>query len=94
MKLKIVVDPTMCIGAASCVTVSPSYFQMNNENKAVVLDNGTDSGADDRTYERIVEVDEAHKDEIILAAQSCPTAAVSVFDADTGEKLFPKDFHS
>jgi len=89
MKLKIVVDPALCIGAASCVTVSPLFFQLNDENKAVVIDNGSAVAPADRTYERVVEVDEEKKAEIILAAQSCPTTAISIFDEDTGEKLFP-----
>jgi len=89
MRLKITVDPQLCIGAASCVTVSPLFFQLNDENKAVVLAHGEGGGSDDRTYERIVEVDEAKKEEILLAAQSCPTSAISIYNEDTGEKLYP-----
>jgi ferredoxin len=89
MKIKIVVDPQLCIGAASCVTVSPLFFQLNDENKAVVLDSGAGGGASDRTYERVVEVDDAKKEEILLAAQSCPTTAISIYDEETGEKLYP-----
>lgn len=35
---KIIVDLDLCIGAASCVAVSPDTFQLNSENKAEVLD--------------------------------------------------------
>lgn len=35
---KIVVDRNLCIGAATCVVVAPKAFQMDNENKAYVVD--------------------------------------------------------
>ena len=81
-KLTIKVDSDLCIGAASCVTVSPGFFELNDENKAVVLDHGNDG----RMYERTIDVTEEEKEEIILAAQSCPTLAISVFD-ENGKQL-------
>lgn len=35
---KIVVDRELCIGAAPCVTVAPGVFQLDDENKAYVVD--------------------------------------------------------
>lgn len=69
---KIVVDRELCIGAAPCVTVAPNVFQLDDENKAVVVDA---SGADDDT--------------ILLAAQSCPVQAISLYDED-GNRVFPE----
>ena len=43
---KIVVDRDLCIGAASCIAVSGETYNLDNENKAVVLDPNT---ADDAT---------------------------------------------
>jgi ferredoxin len=43
---KIVVDRDACIGAAPCVTVAPGVFQMDDDNKAYVVD---PKGADDET---------------------------------------------
>ena len=41
---KIVVDREICIGAAPCVTVAPGVFQLDEENKAYVVDqNGADA---------------------------------------------------
>jgi len=87
MKLRIKVDPDLCIGAASCVTVSPETFQLNEENKAVVLDHSQEPNG--RTYERWIEVNEDEKENIFLAAQSCPTLAVFIFDEE-GVQLFPE----
>lgn len=86
MKLRIVVDPDLCIGAASCVTIAPETFQLNVENKAEVLDHGQEQNGP--SYERIVEVTEAEKDTIILGAQSCPTLAITIFD-EQGVQLYP-----
>lgn len=35
---KIVVDRDLCIGAASCIAVSGAAYELDNENKAIVLD--------------------------------------------------------
>ena len=35
---KIVVDRDLCIGAASCIAVSGATYELDNENKAIVLD--------------------------------------------------------
>lgn len=85
-KLTIKVDPDLCIGAASCVTIAPETFQLNDENKAYVLDHGTEPTP--RTYERVIEVTESEKETILLGAQSCPTLAIFIFD-ESGKQLFP-----
>jgi ferredoxin len=43
---KIVVDRDLCIGAASCVAVAGTVFELDNENKAVAI---TTDAADDDT---------------------------------------------
>ncbi len=43
---KIVVDRDLCIGAGPCVTVAPGVFQLDDENKAYIVD---PKGADDDT---------------------------------------------
>ncbi len=85
-KIRIKVDEDLCIGAASCVTIAPETFQMNDENKAWVLDHGTEPGGS--TYERTMEVTDEEYENILLGAQSCPTLAVFIYD-EKGEQLFP-----
>ncbi|MBI2551390.1 ferredoxin [Candidatus Uhrbacteria bacterium] len=87
MKLTIKVDPDLCIGAASCVTIAPETFQLNEENKAYVLDHGQEPPP--RTYERVIEVTPEEKDNLIMAAQSCPTLAIYIID-EKGKQLFPE----
>jgi len=68
---KIVIDRDLCIGAASCVAIAPNVFALDEENKAIVIN---EKGADDET--------------ILLAAESCPTKAIIIFD-DQGRQVYP-----
>ena len=85
-KIRVLVDEDLCIGAASCVTIAPETFQLNEENKAWVLDHGEEPGGS--TYERWLEVTDEEYEQILLGAQSCPTLAVFIYN-EAGEQLFP-----
>ncbi|MFH1088899.1 MAG: ferredoxin [Candidatus Uhrbacteria bacterium] len=87
MKIRIKVDADLCIGAAACVTVAPETFQLNNENKADVLDHGQAPGGP--SYEREVEVTDEELENILLSAESCPVLAVFVYD-ENGKQIFPR----
>ncbi len=41
-KFKITVDRNLCIGAASCVALAMKTFELDSENKAIVIDEGGD----------------------------------------------------
>ena len=43
---RVEVDRDLCIGAAPCVTVAPGVFQLDEENKAYIVN---EKGADDET---------------------------------------------
>ncbi len=86
-KIRVRVDEDLCIGAASCVTIAPATFQMNNENKAYVLDHGTEP--DGSKYERWMDVTDDEYENILLGAQSCPTLAIFIYSED-GTLLFPE----
>jgi len=62
-----------CIGAASCAAVAPKTFKLDDQNKAVVIQTTGDPDGDE---------------EILLSAQSCPTAAIEVYDK-SGKKIWP-----
>lgn len=85
-KIRVKVDEDLCIGAASCVTIAPDTFQLNADNKASVLDHGTEPNG--QTYERWMDVTEDQMENILLGAQSCPTLAIFIYD-ETGKQLFP-----
>ncbi len=44
--MKVRVDRELCIGVSNCVAMAPTVFQLDEENKAVVLD---PSSVDDQT---------------------------------------------
>ncbi len=69
---KIVVDRAACIGAATCVVVAPKAFDLDQDSIAIVKENALD--VDDDT--------------LLMAAQSCPTQAILLFDEE-GNQIFP-----
>lgn len=50
--MKVVVDRDLCIGAAPCVAIAGSVFQLDEEGKAIVIDA---QGADDETIKLAAE---------------------------------------
>lgn len=70
-KYKIKVVKSLCIGAATCVAISPNIFKLDSENKAVILE-GQDV-----------------PENILMAAQSCPTKAIIIIDTETNAQVWP-----
>ncbi len=83
----LMVDRELCIGAASCVALYPEVFALDDENKAVILkkDGIKDSG---KTDVDMLEVSAVDDDTLMLAAQSCPTLAIYLYDED-GTQVYP-----
>lgn len=71
-KYKVQVIRDLCIGAASCLAFSAETFVLDDENKAVIVEESSDT-----------------PENILLAAQSCPTKAIIVVDTETGETVWP-----
>lgn len=72
-KYKVKVVRGLCIGAASCVAVSPITFQLDNENIAITQPASTET-----------------PENIIMAAQSCPTKAIIIIDTETNQQVWPR----
>jgi ferredoxin len=68
--------------------VAPETFQLDDENKAYVLERGLESGG--RSFERELEVTDEEYEKILLSAQSCPTLAVIICD-ENGKQIFPEE---
>lgn len=73
-KYQVKVIRDLCIGAASCVAVSPDTFELDGENKALVKKESTDT-----------------PENILMAAQSCPTKAIIIIDTETGKQVWPNE---
>lgn len=70
---KVTVDRNKCIGAATCIVVAPAAFDLDGTNIAVPK-----SGAE-----------KLDDDVLLMAAQSCPTQAIILYDEE-GNQIFPK----
>ena len=81
------IDRNLCIGAASCIAVAPSTFELDPDNKAVLRRRAAPPTSD--ATKRIDLEDQAIDDEtLLLAAKSCPTQAIIVFDEE-GKQIYP-----
>ena len=83
----LMVDRDLCIGAASCVSIYPEVFEMDDENKAVIL-RKAGIKTSEKTDVDLLEVSSVDDDTLMMAAQSCPTLAITLYDADGGQ-LYP-----
>ena len=45
--MKIKINQEECIGCGSCSAVCPDVFDLNDENKAIIKDTGSDQGESD-----------------------------------------------
>ena len=84
---KIMIDRNLCIGAASCVAVAPSAFEIDPENKAV-LRRKQPPPTSDPTARQDLEDSAIDDETLLLAAQSCPTQAIIVYDEE-GNQIYP-----
>lgn len=84
---KIMVDRNLCIGAVSCVAVAMGVFELDSENKAVLRKKDGTSTSELTNREDLA--DQMIDDEtLLLAAKSCPTMAILVFDPE-GNRIYP-----
>ena len=84
---KLKVDRNLCIGAASCVAIYPDVFSLDAENKAVLPKKSAPTSAlPDVSELSVAAIDDAT---LLLAAQSCPTKAIFLYD-ETGKQVYPE----
>ena len=84
---KIVVDRNLCIGASTCVVTANTVFALDAENKAVIKQ-GSGVKTSGPAARNVLE-DQSVSDEIIrAAAESCPTRAIFLYDAE-GKQIYP-----
>ncbi len=75
-RFKIIIEPTLCIAFGSCEILAPKVFALERDkmiNPKVILK--SESGND--------------SEDILNAAQTCPTKAIKLIDRLTGEQVFP-----
>lgn len=87
---KIVYNMKDCIGVAACTAISEKYWEMNDENKAILK--GSKLNEETGFYE--LEIPEVDLNEVLESARVCPVDVIMVYKIeDSGEliKLHPED---
>jgi ferredoxin len=84
---KITVDRGLCIGAGSCISAVQGVFELDEENKAVMLLKG-DVKTSDATEKGALANEGASDADLFAAAQSCPVMAILLHDAE-GNQIYP-----
>ena len=84
---KIVVDRNLCIGAGTCVAAGGGVFELDDEQKAVITLTGGVRNSGPATMDQLESKDITDA-QVLAAAQSCPTAAIFLYDAG-GNTIFP-----
>ncbi len=74
--LLVEVDESLCIGCCSCEIIAPGVFEIDKVTKSNPKSSVINQKGDG-------------VNKIMNAAQTCPTKAIKVENADTKEKLFP-----
>jgi ferredoxin len=84
---KITVDRGLCIGAASCLAGAQGVYELDEENKAVMLLKGG-AKTSDPTEKSALENDAISDADLLASAQSCPTMAILLHDEE-GNQVYP-----
>jgi molecular chaperone DnaJ len=75
-RFHIIIDPSLCLAFGGCETISPRVFTVDKNKRINPKAKVRSETAD--TIERIV-----------LAAQACPTKAITIIDRYTGDQIHP-----
>jgi len=85
MKIKVVVDKTLCIGYGKCEQIDINHFEVQKDGKARVRKSKDEKG---KNFEEFIEITPERYKKVLEAAKKCPTQAISIID-ETGNQLFP-----
>jgi ferredoxin len=77
-KIRILVNEGICVANTVCVGIAPKVFQLEPEKKGALA-----------PKVKVIDPYGADNDTIIEAAKMCPTQAIMIEDAITGERIFP-----
>jgi ferredoxin len=78
--IKVRIDENICVSNSVCVNLAPKVFQLKKQDTPSIL----------APVACVVDPTGADNDTIIQAAQMCPTGAIIVEDAETGERIHPR----
>lgn len=76
---RIIIDEDICIANSVCVNLAPKVFQLKKQESPSLM----------APLAYVVDPHGASNDEILVAAQMCPTGAIIIEDEETGERIHP-----
>ena len=82
--IKVEVDPDKCLGFGSCVIVSPDVFRLDERPGKGVFKSSAKLDVLDQAGGKDFE-------NLLMAAQSCPTQAITIIDRKTGKRIYPPE---
>ena len=82
--IKVEVDADKCLGFGSCVIVSPDVFRLDERPGKGVFQSRAKLDVLDQTGGKDFE-------NLMIAAQSCPTQAITIVDRKTGKRIYPPE---
>lgn len=77
--IKVRVDENICVSNSVCISLAPTVFQLRRQDAPSLF----------APTAYVINPSGADNDTIIQAAQMCPTGAIIVEDAETGERIHP-----
>lgn len=79
------IDRDLCIGAAACVAVMPEAFELDSENKALLVPK---RGKKTSNMTNVSDLPEQDQEKIWMSAEVCPVRAVLLYDEE-GKQIYP-----
>ncbi len=83
-EIRVEVDADKCLGFGSCVIVSPDVFRLDERPGKGVFRSRAKLDVLDQTGGKDFE-------NLLTAAQSCPTQAITIVDRKTGKRIYPPE---
>jgi ferredoxin/uncharacterized protein YuzE len=82
--IRVEVESDKCLGFGSCVIVSPDVFRLDERPGKGVFQSRAKLDVLDQTGGKDF-------DNLLTAAQSCPTQAITIVDRKTGRRVYPSE---
>ena len=82
--IRVEVDGDKCLGFGSCVIVSPDVFRLDERPGKGVFQSRAKLDVLDQSGGKDFE-------NLLIAAQSCPTQAITIVDRKTGKRIYPRE---
>jgi ferredoxin/uncharacterized protein YuzE len=82
--MRVEVDADKCLGFGSCVIVSPDVFRLDERPGKGVFQSRAKLDVLDQGGRKDFE-------NLMIAAQSCPTQAITIVDRKTGKRIYPPE---